>query len=269
MSRGAALPESLQEIGESFGCDKFTVHRFGDTYDRYLSPMRDKPVKLLEIGIGGEGREEGGASLRTWERYFSVARIVGIDIFDKSHLDNERISTFVCDQGDQDGLRQLIIDHGPFDIIIDDGSHRMSDVLHALFVLFDAVRPGGYYIIEDIQTSYWPHYGGTSVAFDFRETTMTWVKLMVDVINAGEILWPGHPAVRSGFKADELHVHHNIAFVRRAEATAPSAILDEPRRAEWLASDFAKTGLTELQAGILSRDAELKSRLLDIVALLK
>ena len=204
--------KSLQQFGTELDCDKFVVHRFGDVYERYFGALRDRPVKILEIGIGGEDREEGGASLRTWEQYFTSAHITGIDLYDKTSLDSIR-KTLVCDQSNQKELGNLWREHGPFDIVIDDGSHRSEDVLLSFFELFHLLKPGGIYVIEDIQTGYWPHYGGTSVAQDFTNTSISWIKRMIDCVNSGEILWKNHPAFRSGFIASELHVHRNIVLL--------------------------------------------------------
>lgn len=258
----------LQEIGVRHGCDKFTVHEFGPVYERYFAELSDQQLRLLEIGIGGENFDGGGASLKTWEEYFPAAAIFGIDIYEKSHLDTQRIKTLVCDQGDQAALVSLSNELGPFNIIIDDGSHRSIDTLRSFFVLFPRMVPGGYYVIEDIQTSYWPQYGGTSLATDFSETTVTWIKRMVDVINASEILWSGHPAFRSGFSASELHVHHNIAFIRRGESIEASAVLTEELRREWLAQDFANRKISEKLASNLSNDPEYLQRVLSMLMLL-
>ena len=42
-----------------------------------------------------------------------------------------------------------------FDVIIDDGSHYLSDILFSLKILFRHLRKGGIYIIEDFK---YPNY---------------------------------------------------------------------------------------------------------------
>ena len=42
-----------------------------------------------------------------------------------------------------------------FDIIIDDGSHKLSDIVTALSSLYKNLRSGGFYIIEDFK---YPNY---------------------------------------------------------------------------------------------------------------
>ncbi len=257
----------LQEIGVAHGSDKFTVHKFGPVYERYLGEMRFDPVRILEIGIGGEDFELGGPSLTAWAEYFPNARVVGIDLFDKSALDTDRITTVVCDQSDQAALAQLNDMHGPFDIIIDDGSHKADPTLLSFFTLFHTLRPGGYYVIEDIQTSYWPHYGGSSIAGDTVNSAAFWIKRMVDVINRNEILWDDHPARRSGFVASELHVHHNIAFIRRGDVSGKSAVLTDALRKEWLELDFNMQKLSEKVARKAADDADFRLKLLQLMSL--
>jgi hypothetical protein len=50
---------------------------------------------------------------------------------------------------------------GGFDLVVDDGGHTMAQQRASLEGLWRAVRPGGLYVVEDLQTSYLPgHYGG-------------------------------------------------------------------------------------------------------------
>ena len=135
---------TLTEIGIKFNTDKATYHRYTDIYDRILSPLRDAPVKILEIGI------LNGASLLMWREYFSVAQIYGADINSYSHLNSFRISTIVINQEKEDQLLNLSND---FDIIIDDGGHTMLQQQLTFRIMFQKLRAGGIYILEDLHTS--------------------------------------------------------------------------------------------------------------------
>jgi hypothetical protein len=64
--------------------------------------------------------------------------------------------------GDESFLGKVLEETGPLDIIIDDGSHINRDVLTSFHYLFPGLRTGGFYVIEDLQTAYWPGYGGSS-----------------------------------------------------------------------------------------------------------
>lgn len=254
-------PRTLTDIGQAFDCDKITRHHFDSAYERHFGELRDQSLRILEIGIGGESYEEGGASLKMWAEYFSNSHIYGIDIYEKSFLNAPRISTFVCDQGDQDGLLRLANEVGPFDIVIDDGSHVSEKTLLSLFTLFRMLKPGGFYVVEDIQTAYWPQYGGSSMMGPFKETTMSWLKTMLDCVNACEILWPNHPALRSGFAASEVHVYHNIAFIKKETTPATSKVLDEGLRREWLTLDQYQHAINDKVADLLNNHPALMTSL--------
>ena len=44
---------------------------------------------------------------------------------------------------------RIKVDQPFFDIVIDDGSHKLSDMLKGLNTFLQFVKPNGYYIIED------------------------------------------------------------------------------------------------------------------------
>lgn len=263
------MEDSLTEIGTRYNCDKFTCHNFGDYYERHIGAFRHEPIKLLEIGIGGEDFQIGGESLRTWEEYFTQAEIIGIDIFPKEELRTSRIATHVCDQGDRKSLCELADSYGQFDVIIDDGSHKSNDTLMSFFSLVKYVVDGGYYIIEDIQTSYWPHYGGSSVCGDFKETTIAWIKKVVDVVNSCEILWPDHPGKRFGYNVSELHVYRNICFLRISKTPGTSNVLNDENSVAWLQDDFNKHSLNEETACLLNNNPSFNENLMRFVHFIK
>ena len=236
--------ESLSEIGTRHGCDKFTVHDYAPIYEMFLAKRRCDNLCLLEIGVGGEGYDLGGASLKTWYDYFPNAKIVGIDIYAKSELDNDRIITAVCDQADQHALQNLVAELGPFDVVIDDGSHRAADVVTSLFVLFHGLKPGGLYFLEDLQTSYWSPYGGSSIAPECHDTAVRWLKLAIDIANRGEFVSADYFALRSGFEIDSVHVFHNIGVLVRQSISDShrSVVLTSELRDAFLAHDLATNG---------------------------
>ena len=85
---------SLTELAREFGSDKWGVHRYTPHYERHFGPLRDREIVVLEIGIGGYARErQGGASLRMWKWFFPRAQVVGLDIEDKSFVDEDRITS--------------------------------------------------------------------------------------------------------------------------------------------------------------------------------
>jgi hypothetical protein len=146
------LRPTLTELANKYNTDKGTtypchhVHGYTEIYAQYLDPLRDEPINLLEIGVVLDG--EGGASLRMWEEYFSVATITGFDIKPIAHLIAPRIR---CYQGDMMSPTDLgKIEPREFDVIIDDGSHLQHHQISCFLEMFSRVKPGGIYIVEDL-----------------------------------------------------------------------------------------------------------------------
>lgn len=159
---------SLTEIANKFGTDKGTIGpsdhwqalNYTDVYAAYMEPIRDQPIRLLEIGIGAtgdqwearivHGRNKGGASIKMWEAYFHNAEIVAIDINPAEYLNSDRVQTFIVDQSNEKDLLKFTEKQQPFDLIIDDGSHHPAHQQLTLSLLFSQLKPGGLYIIEDL-----------------------------------------------------------------------------------------------------------------------
>ena len=262
----ASLP-TLQELGGRYPTDKFAIHHYDDVYEAFFGPLRSDPVTLLEIGVGDEDYALGGGSLQLWAEYFPTARIVGIDLYDKSALDDDRITTRVCDQSSIPDLQRLSADLGPFDIVIDDGSHHGRDVNLSLFGLFPLLQPGGLYVIEDLQTSYWPHYGGSSLAPWAHDTAVRWVKLAVDIVNRPEVLSPGVFALLPALDIAEVHVFHNIAVLKKSDGVPTSSVVLTPEvRAEYLAEDVKINGRRAAAHDELVARPDQFGHLLDLIS---
>jgi cephalosporin hydroxylase len=124
--------------------DKVHTHRYHVKYDELFHRWRDKPIKLLEYGI------DQGFSLRMWEAYFRKAKIFGVDIRDCGALKfGDRIKILKGDMSNPYFAGHVTGRLAPFDIIIDDGSHRYYDQRAALELSWKFLKRGGYYVIED------------------------------------------------------------------------------------------------------------------------
>jgi hypothetical protein len=168
---------SLDEIGLRHGTDKSSVHHdYLRFYEEFLAPLRNAEVSILEIGV------LNGASLRTWEDYFPNARIVGADISQAARrFGSDRIIIELADQSDIEELTGVAVRHGPFDIIVEDGSHMWEHQITSLRTLFPFLRNGGMYIVEDLQTNYGPmsaDYRGVA-SFSCIEFLKSWLDLLV------------------------------------------------------------------------------------------
>jgi hypothetical protein len=163
--RDELLP-SFTQILIASGSDKFPRHHYERYYENWLRTFRHKPkMKILEIGA------EAGRSLKVWSDYFSYPeKIMGLAYGEASDGVEERssnlkaVSVYRGDQSKKETMDYLI-GKGPWDIIIDDGSHVPSHMIFSLFSLWNSVKPGGLYIIEDLETNYWPD--GSKV-FDYE-----------------------------------------------------------------------------------------------------
>jgi demethylmacrocin O-methyltransferase len=145
------MKRTLDEIATELGTDKASFgHNYVEKYEKFLSEFRDSDIKLFEIGV------DKGYSIKMWKEYFSKAHIYAIDILDKTDLSDDRVTVLVGSQNDEKFLQKLSSDHGPFDIIIDDGSHINEDMFVSFTTLFPLLKPGGLYIVEDLHACYWP-----------------------------------------------------------------------------------------------------------------
>ncbi len=153
---GPAGPAGLlDELAIKHKADKSSLyHNFAVKYDAILSPYRDAFTSVLEIGVAQ------GQSIRMWADYFPRAAIHGADISPASKACesySQRIRFHLCDQGNLAQLKNLE-QFGPFDMILDDGSHFWREQIVSFETLFPYLKPGGFYFCEDTCTSYWKEY---------------------------------------------------------------------------------------------------------------
>lgn len=141
--------KTLNEIYEKYQSpeghgDKGTAHTYIDEYQRLLDPYRKNSI-VLEIGLCY------GESMRMWEEYFIDSKIIGIDIDSRNLTDliNEPGHNIIIADATKDDIINKI-DEEAFDVLIDDGSHRLVDQLNTFNIFKSKMKPGGIYIIEDV-----------------------------------------------------------------------------------------------------------------------
>jgi hypothetical protein len=213
-----AHPTDLGGLSARFGSDKWAnFHWYTQHYERHFSRLRTKPIRLLEIGIGGYQYEDmGGESLRMWQRYFPRGLVYGLDIFPKPGVHGPRMQALQGDQSDPQFLDELGRQLGPFDIVIDDGSHINDHVKTSFGSLFPHVRPGGLYVIEDLQTAYWPGYGGDDQDLVNADTSIRMLKALVDGLNHREL--PKNNGKAPSYTDQHvvgLHFYHNLVVIEK------------------------------------------------------
>jgi hypothetical protein len=216
LTRLATLHQS-----DKWGCHWYTQH-----YQPLFEKRRMQKLKVLEIGVGGYERpDRGGSSLRMWKYFFPFSEIYGVDIYDKSPLQEERIRIFQGSQADPEFLRKLTNETGPLDIIIDDGSHLNEHVIFTFGELFPKLKEGGFYAIEDTQTSYWPECGGSSTDLDAPQTMLTFFKRLTDGLNYQERLIPGYTPTYYDLNIKAVHFFHNLVIVEKGANTELSNVV--------------------------------------------
>lgn len=141
---------SLDEIGKLTGTDKSSkAHGYLKFYDRFVREIRVSADKVLEIGV------LNGQSLQMWGTYFTNATIVGLDINPETlKYSKGRLKVIMADQSRSADLEAVAEEHGPFDLIVDDGSHIWEHQMNSFTSLFESVKSGGFYIIEDLQVCF-------------------------------------------------------------------------------------------------------------------
>jgi hypothetical protein len=210
---------NLTKLAKQFKTDKWgRYHKYTPHYQRHLRTWRDRPINLLEIGIGGYDRDgDGGKSLRMWKAYFPQAQIFGLDIHDKSFVDEPRIRTFQGDQTDPAVLTAIAeAAGGELHIIIDDGSHRSPDIIASFEILFPMLAADGVYVIEDTQTSYWPEFDGQEDPAA-GGTTMAFVKQLIDGLNYEEFLTEPYEPTYTDLHVIGVSCYHNLVFIQKGD----------------------------------------------------
>jgi hypothetical protein len=159
----------------------------GDSNQVHVLSQRPK-IRLLEIGLGcaptgGMIRGQPGGSALAWRHLFGnqtddfELHIMEFDgpcaeKWAASHKDIAIVH--VGDASSEVDLKRVVDaaspdgDSTPFDIIIDDASHINWHQIKTLETLIPALRPGGFYVIEDIHSSCvsWKANLGTNITIE-------------------------------------------------------------------------------------------------------
>jgi demethylmacrocin O-methyltransferase len=181
---GIAL-KTLDQIAIECGTDRATVftrtyakpHGYSIRYDSVFTPFRTKPLKVLEIGAAG------GEGIRMWLEYFQNAHVFGVDNNPDAFKGPIDRYTFVLgDQSCTTFWKCFIADYGSdWDIIIDDGGHFSGGIITTFESLWQHVKRGGIYAIEDLACAYSSIFQTPGF-----KSHMEFVKELVENANKGE-----------------------------------------------------------------------------------
>jgi hypothetical protein len=123
-----------------------TCHNYTPIYHALFGQRRQDVRQVLEVGVNY------GSSLRMWQEYFPNAEIFGFDIRPECLFQENRIRCFQADQAKPDLLRAAVAKTGggPFDLIVDDGSHVRQHQVITANTLIRHLAEGGSFITEDL-----------------------------------------------------------------------------------------------------------------------
>ncbi len=156
----ANLAQKTRTVADTDKSDRFLAF-----YEELFAPLRDRPLRIVEVGV-----REGG-SLLLFARYFEKARLLGIDIREpgealRGHLRDEgldkRVALRIGSQDDRAFLSasiQEMFGGDEIDIVIDDASHLYRPTRATFDHLFyNHLVAGGLYLLEDWGCGYWPKW---------------------------------------------------------------------------------------------------------------
>ena len=147
---------SLDELFIHFNCDKGSYyfsgkdrilsHNYSIFYEKYLKHLKEKKFTLLELG------SHEGKGLASFFYYFPNVLMIGANINPfQMKFESKRITELFVDVSSKKILKNLS-NHieGDLDLIIDDASHNLRDIIIAFSILFKKLKKGGVYVIEDL-----------------------------------------------------------------------------------------------------------------------
>lgn len=159
----------LDTINEKYGSDKL---KWNAIYDELLGPRRFEIKDVLEIGI------YHGQSIMMWLDYFPNAKVYGID---NNSLGDRCVEKYVdplvgprfeywIGDGAEKAFLARVIGGKTFDLVIDDASHKVVDQIASFAFFRDKIKPGGYYVCEDIPLvqnllEWWPSFSAGHLTY--------------------------------------------------------------------------------------------------------
>ncbi len=152
--------KSLDELFHQYGSDKADVfkpalregHGFSKFYINQLINFKDKKMNILELG------SYAGSSAAAFTKYFTDSKVFCFDInISNFKFTSKNIEVYGVDINNRSEilkiLSKIFFKHQikNFDLIIDDGSHKLSDILSSLKFFLGYLKIGGIYVIEDFK----------------------------------------------------------------------------------------------------------------------
>ncbi len=148
---------TLDYLFKKYETDKSNAsHGFTKYYTNHLNKLKNRRLNFLEIGSAT------GGSAAAFVHYFDKSNVFCLDVnLTLVKYKSDKINFFGLDSSNSKMLYKFLknveekFSVKKFDVIIDDGSHILSDQLFSINYFFKYLKKGGYYIIEDYK---FPNY---------------------------------------------------------------------------------------------------------------
>ena len=202
--------KTLDELFSHYSSDKADIfsktnesgHGFSKLYAQHLDHLKNKNIKILEIG------SFAGASAAAFSKYFTKSNIYCFDVNISNFIySSKNIHVYGLNINNENEVKKILknialeTNSNFFDIIIDDGSHYLSDILFSLKNLFKYIKQGGVYIIEDFK---FPNYYNYNRNIDHILVDQTLKHLQEKQLFNSNIIK----------KDDQIYLHKNINKVK-------------------------------------------------------
>ena len=211
-------PFFTKHLGETG--EKYVVKwdHYLPVYEREFARFKTRPISFLEIGVFL------GGSLPMWKGYFPEgSRLTFIDIDPKcKEHEIEGTKVEIGNQADPEFLERLGKEYGPFDVILDDGSHVCEHQIASFKGLWKHLTDGGLYVVEDCHSSYWPGFGGGYRAKDsFIEFSKNLIDAMHSWYTDQDDIFPFNPAARL---LNAVRYYDSIVAIEKLRVEPPTVV---------------------------------------------
>jgi len=162
---------------------KHAIHKwkhYFKIYEKHLHAFLHKNPIIVEIGI------YKGGSIDMWNKYFdNKCTIIAIDnnpeckSLQQDYEENVHI--VIGDQADPVFWDDFLQKYPSFDIVLDDGGHRMEEQIITFEKLYPYLNNNGVYLCEDTHTSYLTAFGGGYLQ---KNTFIEYSKNFIDLLHA-------------------------------------------------------------------------------------
>ena len=149
---------SLDQLFHHYGSDKADIfrlnkkkgHGYSKFYLKHLQKFKKNQLNILEIG------SYSGASAAAFSKYLPNSQIFCLDInVSKFKYSSNKIKVYGVDINNKSKVIKILETiflekkFRNFDLIIDDGSHKLSEILNCINFFIKYLKSGGIFVIED------------------------------------------------------------------------------------------------------------------------